>query len=65
MQAADSLEFNHPALLRQLCRSPPVVIIRVARKDALEVELAQNDYVIQTLSSDRTVYAFSIRILPR
>jgi hypothetical protein len=29
------------------------------------VELAQNDYVIQILSSDRTVHAFSIRILPR
>ncbi len=46
-------------------RARAVVVVDVARQDALEMALTQSDHVIQTLPPYGADQPFGIRILPR
>ena len=45
--------------------SGPVMILKIARQDAAQVMLVEDDDVIQTFAADRANEALDIRILPR
>ena len=52
-------------LLEAEVRSASMIVLTVGREDASEMRLVDDNYVIETLSSDRADQAFDARILPR
>ena len=45
--------------------SGPVIILKIARQDAAQVTIVEDDDVIQTFAADRADEALDIGILPR
>ena len=51
-------------LVERKMSSGLVMISKVARQDATQVALVENDDVVQTFAADRTDEAFDIGVLP-
>jgi hypothetical protein len=78
VQAADFGELHDPSGREDLDRpeigrvlverevgTRPMVIAEVAGQDAAEVSLAENEYVVQALASERADEPLGERVLPR
>ncbi len=52
-------------LAQRKMRAGVVMVLKIARENAAQMALAEDDDVIQTFSADRTDETLSVRVLPR
>src|SRR4051794_27820752 len=55
---------SRAVLAERKMRSAVMMVLKIARKDAAQVVLAEDDDVIQTFSADRTDETLCVRVLP-